>query len=74
MNAAPDRTAVMQQAKDERRKRLERAVNDVMEDGHGVHATAKNRDVPEDALRELLRERGWVAPRFRGRSRASSPS
>jgi hypothetical protein len=74
MNAAPDRTAVMQQAKDERRKRLERAVADVMEEGHGLHAAAKNRGVPEDSLRELLRERGWVAPHFRGRSRASSPS
>lgn len=73
MNAAPDRTAVMQQAKDEQRKRLDRAMADVMKEGHGVHATAKNRDVPEDALRKLLRERGWVAPHFRGRSRASPP-
>ena len=73
MNAAPDRTAVMQQVKDEQRKRLERAVSDVMEEGHGLHAAAKSRGVPEDALRKILHERGWVAPHYRGRSRASPP-
>lgn len=73
MNAAPDRTAVIRQAKDEQRKRLARAVADVMEEGHAIRAAAKSRGVPEDALRDLLRERGWVAPHFRGRVRASSP-
>lgn len=73
MNASPDRTAVMQQAKDEQRKRLDRAVADVMEEGHAIRAAVKNRRVPEGALRKMLRERGWVAPHFRGRSRASSP-
>lgn len=77
MNAAPDRTAAMRHAKDERRKRLERAVADVMEEGHTISATYRNRLVPETQLREALAAAGWKPCRVRqtsSRSRAKQLS
>jgi hypothetical protein len=62
MNAAPDRTAMMQQGAEERAKRLKRAVEDVLE-GHSIHAASTNRMVDYDALRAELERRGWKPPK-----------
>lgn len=65
MNAAPDRTALIRQEEAERAKRMGRAVADIMDasdEERSLRAVSLSRGVPEDALREELHARGWVAP------------
>lgn len=62
MKASDDRTAFARQEAEEQAKRIRRAVEDVMDEGHTLHATAKSRRVPEEALRKALVARGWTPP------------
>jgi hypothetical protein len=62
VNAAPDRTALMQQEAAERAKRLRRAAEDVLE-GHSIFDASRNRMVDYDALRAELERHGWTPPK-----------
>jgi hypothetical protein len=62
----------MQQEAEERAKRLKRAVEDVMDEGHTILAAYRNRGVPEQALRDELRARGWN-PKPRARAKQLPP-
>lgn len=64
MNASPDRTAMLEAERADAKKRLARAVEDVLE-GHSISSAYRSRGVSEQALRKALRARGWVAPHFR---------
>jgi len=67
MNAAPERSALMQQEATERAKRLRRAVEDVMTGGLSMGEAARNRRVSEPRFRIALAAAGWVPKRVRQR-------
>ena len=56
------------------KRRMARAVDDVMDGGVPLSEAYRNRLVDEDALRTELKARGWVSERVRQRrSRAVNP-
>lgn len=66
MSPDADMRAFREQQERDKAARLKRAVADVMDGDVSVYAAAKNRGVGDDALREALRQAGWVHPKMSG--------
>ena len=69
MNASHDRAAMLKAERADAKKRLARAVEDVLE-GHALYSVAQRRGVSQESLREALHARGWTPP-HRARQRRS---